>query len=254
MSGDWRGTLWTLLVNFCIVIIRYTETFWSPYIWLATLYYPLSSNNVEWKDYSALATKWFILNTLPVLVSIKWGKPHNKFIMLGMEVWTLIRPLWMQRSSGRFIDTPGLSFLGRFYKNQPREISYDKWMSSKFWRLLCPYRWRTLHTVTFIYNNNYYYYYYYYLLQLSFDSVAVVLTLVQTKQIRINIRKQDNTKHSTNNKKHSKYKYTYYQNNHTIAKTPTHYKTRKYKHPQITKPANTNTHTLQNPHLHTPTH
>jgi hypothetical protein len=32
----------------------------------------------------------------------------------------------------------------------------------------------------------YYYYYYYYLLQLSCHSVAVVLTLVQTKQIRIN--------------------------------------------------------------------
>jgi hypothetical protein len=29
MSGDWRGTLWTLLVTFCIVIIRCTETFWS---------------------------------------------------------------------------------------------------------------------------------------------------------------------------------------------------------------------------------
>jgi hypothetical protein len=29
----WRlggGTLWTLLVTFCIVIIRYTETFWQP--------------------------------------------------------------------------------------------------------------------------------------------------------------------------------------------------------------------------------
>jgi hypothetical protein len=30
MSGDWRGTVWTLLVTFCIVIIRCTETFWSP--------------------------------------------------------------------------------------------------------------------------------------------------------------------------------------------------------------------------------
>jgi hypothetical protein len=29
MSGDWRGTLWTLLVTFCIVIIRCTATFWS---------------------------------------------------------------------------------------------------------------------------------------------------------------------------------------------------------------------------------
>jgi len=33
----------------------------------------------------------------------------------------------------------------------------------------------------------YYYYYYYYEWQLSCHSVAVVLTLVQTKQIRINI-------------------------------------------------------------------
>jgi len=41
---------------------------------------------------------------------------------------------------------------------------------------------------------SYYYYYYYYLPQLSFDSVAVVLTLVQTKQIRINIHKRNNTK------------------------------------------------------------
>ena len=49
-------------------------------------------------------------------------------------------------------------------------------------------------------------------------SVAVVLTLVQTKQIRINVHKQNNTKHSTNNTKHSTYQYTYYQ-------TPTHYKT-----------------------------
>ena len=33
-----------------------------------------------------------------------------------------------------------------------------------------------------------------YLLQLSFHSMAVVLTLVQTKQIRINIHKRNNTK------------------------------------------------------------
>jgi hypothetical protein len=32
MSGDWWGTLWTLLVTFCIVIIRCTETLWSPCI------------------------------------------------------------------------------------------------------------------------------------------------------------------------------------------------------------------------------
>jgi len=59
-------------------------------------------------------------------------------------------------------------------------------------------------------------------MQLSFYSVAVVLTLVYTKQIRINIHKGNNTKHSTNNTKHSKYKFTYYKNNHTIVKTHTH--------------------------------
>jgi hypothetical protein len=61
---------------------------------------------------------------------------------------------------------------------------------------------------------------------LSCHFLAVVLTLVQTKQIRINIHKQNSTeKRSTNNTKHIKYKYTYYQN----------------------------TQTLQNPHIHTPT-
>ena len=40
---------------------------------------------------------------------------------------------------------------------------------------------------------NYYYYIIIIILQLSFHSVAVVLTLVQTKQIRINIHKR-NTK------------------------------------------------------------
>jgi hypothetical protein len=32
--------------------------------------------------------------------------------------------------------------------------------------------------------------------------------------------------------KHSKYKYTYFQNTHTIVKTLTHYKTQAYTHPQ----------------------
>jgi hypothetical protein len=68
----------------------------------------------------------------------------------------------------------------------------------------------------------YYYYYYYYLLQLSFHSVAVVLTLVQTKQIGINIHKPETIqRHSTNIIKHSKHKHTYYQNTHHIH-SPTH--------------------------------
>ena len=41
MSGDWWGTLWTLLVTFCVVIIKCTESFWSPCIcwyWLLFLF------------------------------------------------------------------------------------------------------------------------------------------------------------------------------------------------------------------------
>jgi len=91
----------------------------------------------------------------------------------------------------------------------------------------------------------YYYYYYYlhlltyllnYLLQLSCHSVAVVLTLVQTKQIRINIHQINNIKHSTINTKHSKCKYTYYQNIHTVVKiiphTLTHILQNKLNQPQ----------------------
>jgi len=63
--------------------------------------------------------------------------------------------------------------------------------------------------------------------------VALVLTVVQIKQIRINETIQ---KHSTNNTKRSKYKYTYYKNTTTIVRTPTHYKTHtlqnKFKQPQ----------------------
>ena len=69
-----------------------------------------------------------------------------------------------------------------------------------------------------------------YLLQLIFHYVAVVLTLVQTKQIRINIYiNKTIQKHSTNNTKRSKYKYIYYQNTHT------------YTHPHITQQVKTTT-------------
>ena len=46
--------------------------------------------------------------------------------------------------------------------------------------------------------------------------MAVVLTPVQTKQIRINIHKGNNTKKHSTKTKHSEYKYAYYQNTHTL--------------------------------------
>jgi len=48
-----------------------------------------------------------------------------------------------------------------------------------------------------------------YLLQLSCHSMAVVLTLVQTEQIRISIHKGNNTKNTVNTSTH-------------VTKTPTH--------------------------------
>ena len=76
--------------------------------------------------------------------------------------------------------------------------------------------------------------------------MAVVLTLAQTKQM-IYINETVKKKHSTNNTKHSKYKNTHYQNTHTLQNphihTPTHNKTNTYTHPHITKPTHTHTHT-----------
>ena len=65
---------------------------------------------------------------------------------------------------------------------------------------------------------------------MSCDSVAVVLTLVQTKQIRMNIHKRNDAKNTVKTIQN-----TVNINTH-ITKTPTHYNTHTYTH----------MHTLQN--------
>jgi hypothetical protein len=77
-------------------------------------------------------------------------------------------------------------------------------------------------------------YYYYCLLHLSCHSVAVVFTLVQTKQLKINIHKRNNTK-----TQYKQYKTQQIQIH--IAKTPAHYKTHTYTHPHVTKQGKTTT-------------
>ena len=62
------------------------------------------------------------------------------------------------------------------------------------------------------------------LLQLSFHSVAVVLTPVQKKQIKINIHKPNNTKTQYKQYKTQSIQMHNYQNTHTIVKTSTHFK------------------------------
>jgi len=68
--------------------------------------------------------------------------------------------------------------------------------------------------------------------------VAVVLTPVQTKQIRINIHKRNNTKTQYKQYKTQQIQVRTLPEHNTIVKTPTR----------------THTHTLQNPHTYTHTH
>ena len=93
---------------------------------------------------------------------------------------------------------------------------------------------------------------------MCYHSVAVVLTLVQIKQIRINIHKRNNTKDTVQKStKHSKYKYTCYQNTHTLQNphihTPTHYKTHTltHTHTHTYTPTHYKTHTHKHTHTHT---
>jgi hypothetical protein len=76
-------------------------------------------------------------------------------------------------------------------------------------------------------NNNYYYYYY--LLQLSFYSVAVVLTLVTNKSKYTYKKQHKNTVHTSTH----------------ITKTPTQLS----EHPHITKPTHTHTHIYTHPYI-----
>ena len=84
-------------------------------------------------------------------------------------------------------------------------------------------------------------------------AVTVVLTLVQTKQIRMNIHKRNNTKTQYKEKiqvrVHIIPKHLHNcQNTRTLQNPHTHTQ------PHIKKPTHTYTHTLQNPYIHTPTH
>jgi len=70
---------------------------------------------------------------------------------------------------------------------------------------------------------------------LTFHSVSVVLTLVQIKQIRINIRKQKNSKNVVPTIQNTVNRSIY------ITKTPTHYKTHTYTDEHISKQVKTTT-------------
>jgi hypothetical protein len=68
-------------------------------------------------------------------------------------------------------------------------------------------------------------YYYYYLLQVSFHSVATVLTPLTNKNKYTQMKQHKNTVNTSTH----------------ITKTPTHYKTHTYTHSHITKQVKTTT-------------
>jgi len=77
---------------------------------------------------------------------------------------------------------------------------------------------------------------------LSCHSVAVVHTLVQTRQVRINIHKRNNTKNTAQTMQDTVNTSLH------ITKTPTHTHTHtlQYSHAHITIPTHTHTHSLEN--------
>ena len=76
---------------------------------------------------------------------------------------------------------------------------------------------------------------------MSYHSVAVVLTLVEEKQIRINIHKRNNKKNTVQTIQNTVNTST------RITKTPTHTHTHTYTHPYITKQVKTTQYKLKQP-------
>ena len=83
--------------------------------------------------------------------------------------------------------------------------------------------------------------YYYYLLQLSFHSVAIFLTLVTNKNKYIQTKRYKDTVQKTQNTINAS---THITKSPTQLSIPTH----------ITNPTHTHIHKLQNPHIHISTH
>jgi len=80
MSGDWRRTLWTLLGTFCILIIRCTETFWSPCIRLF---------RVRCHVLCMIIWRWPSQNTLGMWTVLYWTWSSRTQFSVSINVWRL---------------------------------------------------------------------------------------------------------------------------------------------------------------------
>jgi hypothetical protein len=78
MSGDWRGKVWKLIVTFCTVTIRCTETFWSPSIHGCTFpcAYPTCGILEPPRSYSLTPHSRVLLENLTSLCSQSRNSPY----------------------------------------------------------------------------------------------------------------------------------------------------------------------------------
>jgi hypothetical protein len=67
MSGDWRGTLWTLVVTFCIVIIRCTETYLSPCITVNNSYVCPTAG----RSYTKLQSVYYVFIFEKIFITVR---------------------------------------------------------------------------------------------------------------------------------------------------------------------------------------
>jgi hypothetical protein len=143
MSGDWRGTLWTLLVNFCTVIIRCKQTFWSPCIivryFVVSSFPPDKYRDSAWQQGTTATCpfqppvlccmllplcNWQIVLTIKnktgnVRITVHWGASvqpllqwkNNKYYIFWMCIYSLSYPA---RNPHTFIltsvDCPALQY------------------------------------------------------------------------------------------------------------------------------------------------
>jgi hypothetical protein len=103
MSGDWRGTLWTLLVTFCIVITRCTETFWSPctcYILYLSHFGPYYHRIIQPRGislwYQGLASWKVCVVTTHVILWSNGCSTCSYSAVPGFKLWHTVQVSWMR--------------------------------------------------------------------------------------------------------------------------------------------------------------
>jgi hypothetical protein len=87
MSGDWRGTLWTLLVTFCIVVIRCTETF---FITVYDIYHFLRNLCNIAPFFNQEVSRYGILTNCSYMVTISQPSP-TAHCMNYIPHWNILR-------------------------------------------------------------------------------------------------------------------------------------------------------------------